>query len=72
MREAAVNIGQNQVQTERVSLYGNDEAARMVAMGYIWRPWAMGGGEWVLPEPVRLTDADIERIAEAVARKIMT
>lgn len=69
MSESAVNIGQNQAQTQvGAALYDNHETSRMIAMGYIWRPWTMGGGEWMLPEPVRLTDADINRIAAAVVR----
>lgn len=35
---------------------------------HVWQPYAFGGGQWVLPAPVRLSDADVERIAAAVVR----
>ena len=42
----------------------------MEAQGFVWQPHAMGGGEWVMPRVVRLSDADVERIAAAVVRLI--
>ena len=64
-----------------MSQYGpNPDAlqAQMEAMGYVLRPLPMGGGyvvkplpmgggEWELPPVVRLSDADVERIARRVA-----
>jgi hypothetical protein len=38
------------------------------APGMVWQDWAMGGGEWVTPKTVRLSDEDVERIAAAVVR----
>jgi hypothetical protein len=36
--------------------------------GLVWQPYAMGGGQWVAPQVVRISDADVERIAAAVVR----
>lgn len=38
--------------------------------GKVWQPYAMGGGQWVVPQAVRLSDDDVERIAQAVLRLI--
>lgn len=44
----------------------------MEAQGYVWEPYAYGGGQWVRPTTVALRDSDIERIADAVIRKMHT
>jgi hypothetical protein len=38
------------------------------APGMVWKDFAFGGGEWVMPQPIRLSDEDVERIAHAVVR----
>lgn len=40
--------------------------------GLVWQPWAMGGGEWRVPQVVTLSDVDVERIAAAVVRLLQT
>jgi len=50
-------------------LPGNDQ---LQDDGRVWQPWAMGGGQWINSQVVRLSDADIERIADTVIRKLKT
>jgi hypothetical protein len=38
--------------------------------GLVWQPYAMGGGQWVEPQVVRLSEHDVARIADAVVRKL--
>lgn len=38
--------------------------------GMVWQDFAMGGGQWVRPSVVTLTDEDVERIARAVVRML--
>jgi hypothetical protein len=47
-----------------------NQHAAMEAQGLVWQPYAMGGGQWVVPQVVRISDADVERIAVAVVRLI--
>jgi hypothetical protein len=37
-------------------------------LGLVWQPHGMGGGEWINPQVVRLSDDDVERVARAVVR----
>lgn len=48
----------------------NAEVQQMLAAGYVWQPHALGGGEWKQPPIIRLCEADVERIAVAVVRKL--
>lgn len=38
-------------------------------LGLVWQSHGIGyGGQWVVPQTVRLCDEDVQRIAEAVVR----
>jgi hypothetical protein len=45
-----------------------NQHAGMETQGLVWQPYAMGGGQWVAPQVVRISDADVERIAAEVVR----
>lgn len=49
---------------------GGGPVPRMEDMGFVWQPAAMGGGAWIMPQVVRISDADVERIAAAVVRML--